>query len=56
MIGFGLSEEQLTYQQVAREFAETQMKPFAAELDQREEKSFDWGIVHRNTAGLASTT
>jgi alkylation response protein AidB-like acyl-CoA dehydrogenase len=47
MIGFGLSEEQLTYQQVAREFAETQMKPFAAELDQREEKSFDWGIVHR---------
>jgi alkylation response protein AidB-like acyl-CoA dehydrogenase len=47
MIGFTLSEEQLEYQQVAREFAETQMKPYALAADQREDNSFDWGIVRR---------
>jgi acyl-CoA dehydrogenase len=47
MIGFDLSEEQLSYQQFAREFAEKEMKPYAAELDQRQGPSFDWGIVRR---------
>ena len=47
MIGFDLSEEQLRYQQSARAFAEKEMKPYAAELDQRQGPSFDWGIVRR---------
>lgn len=47
MIGFSLSEEQLGYQQLAREFAETQMMPYAAAIDKREDNSFDWGIVRR---------
>jgi acyl-CoA dehydrogenase len=47
MIGFDMSEEQLSYQQFAREFAEKEMKPYAAELDQRRGPSFDWGIVRR---------
>jgi alkylation response protein AidB-like acyl-CoA dehydrogenase len=47
MIGFDLSEEQLSYQQFARAFAEKEMKPYAAELDQRQGPSFDWGIVRR---------
>jgi alkylation response protein AidB-like acyl-CoA dehydrogenase len=57
MIGFTLSEEQLNYQQLAREFAEAQMKPYALALDKREDDSFDWGIVRRfakaNLLGLA---
>lgn len=47
MIGFDLSEEQLSYQKAARTFAEKEMKPYAAELDRQQEKSFDWEIVRR---------
>jgi alkylation response protein AidB-like acyl-CoA dehydrogenase len=47
MIGFDLTDEQMTYMRAAREFAETQMKPYAAELDRREDAFFDWNIVHR---------
>lgn len=47
MIGFDITEEQSTYMQAAREFAEIQMKPYAAELDRREDAFFDWNIVHR---------
>lgn len=47
MIGFDLNEEQLHYQKVARTFAEKEMKPYAAELDRRQGKAFDWGIVRR---------
>ncbi|MHB8894455.1 MAG: acyl-CoA dehydrogenase family protein [Candidatus Geothermincolia bacterium] len=47
MIGFSLTEEQSVYRQAAREFAENQMKPYAAELDRREKGYFDWGIVRR---------
>lgn len=47
MIGFSLTEEQSVYMQAARDFAETQMKPYAAELDRREEAFFDQGIVRR---------
>lgn len=47
MIGFNLTEEQSVFKQVAREFAENQMKPYAAELDRREQTFFDPGIVQR---------
>jgi alkylation response protein AidB-like acyl-CoA dehydrogenase len=47
MIGFSLTEDQSVYTQAAREFAEKQMKPYAAELDRREETFFEWGIVRR---------
>ena len=47
MIGFELSEEQTGYQKMAREFAEKEMKPYAAELDRRQDRSFDWEIVRR---------
>lgn len=47
MIDLSLSGEQLVYVQAAREFAENRMKPYAAELDRREEGFFDWGIVRR---------
>lgn len=47
MIGFSLTEEQSVYVRAAREFAENQMKPYAAELDRRDETYFDWGIVRR---------
>ncbi len=47
MIGFDLNEEQLRYQKVARAFAEKEIKPYAAELDRRQDKTFDWGIVRR---------
>jgi alkylation response protein AidB-like acyl-CoA dehydrogenase len=47
MIGFDLNEEQLGYQQMARTFAEQEMKPYAAELDRRQGTAFDWGIVRR---------
>jgi acyl-CoA dehydrogenase len=47
MIGFDLNEEQLRHQKLARTFAEKEMKPYAVELDRRQERSFDWGIVRR---------
>jgi acyl-CoA dehydrogenase len=47
MIGFDLNEEQLSYQKMARGFAEKEMKPYAAELDRRQGTAFDWGIVRR---------
>jgi acyl-CoA dehydrogenase len=47
MIGFDLNEEQLGYQNMARTFAEQEMKPYAAELDRRQGTAFDWGIVRR---------
>lgn len=57
MIGFDLTEEQLSYQKAARVFAEREMKPYAAELDRRQEKAFDWEIVRRfskeNLTGLS---
>jgi alkylation response protein AidB-like acyl-CoA dehydrogenase len=57
MIGFDLNEEQLRYQEMAKAFAEKEMKPYAAELDRRQGKTFDWGIVRRfakaNLLGLS---
>jgi acyl-CoA dehydrogenase len=57
MIGFELTEEQLGYQKMARNFAEEEMKPYAAELDRRQDTSFDRGIVRRfaraNLLGLS---
>ena len=47
MIGFDLSDEQLMLQKAARDFAETHMKPYAAELDRQQAKTFDWEIVRR---------
>jgi acyl-CoA dehydrogenase len=47
MIGLDLNEEQLRYQQLARTFAEKEMKPYAAELDRRQGTGFDWAIVPR---------
>lgn len=47
MIGFSMTEEQSVYRQAAREFALNQMKPYAAELDRREETYFEWAIVRR---------
>ncbi|MBA4394485.1 MAG: acyl-CoA dehydrogenase, partial [Desulfobacca sp.] len=47
MIGFDLNEEQLRFQKAARIFAEKEMKPYAAELDRRQGKDFDWEIVRR---------
>jgi acyl-CoA dehydrogenase len=47
MIGFDLNEEQLRYQKLARTFAEEEMKPYAAELDRRQDTTFDWRIVQR---------
>jgi alkylation response protein AidB-like acyl-CoA dehydrogenase len=47
MIGFDLSEEQLHYQQIARTFAEKEIKPYAAELDRRQDEKFDWERVRK---------
>jgi acyl-CoA dehydrogenase len=47
MIGFDLNEEQLHYQKMARAFAEQEIKPYAAELDRRQDTTFDWRIVRR---------
>ncbi len=47
MIGFDLTDEQLEYQKMARTFAEKEIKPYAAELDRRQDAPFDWGIVRR---------
>lgn len=47
MIGFSLTEEQQVYVRAAREFADNRMKPYAADLDRRDEEYFDWGIAGR---------
>ena len=47
MIGFDLTKEQLECQKMAMEFAEKEIKPYAAELDKRPETAFDWNIVRR---------
>lgn len=47
MIDFTLSEEQLALQDMAREFADREMRPYARELDSRQDLSFDWKIVDR---------
>lgn len=47
MIGFDLSDEQLEYQKLAREFAEQEIIPRAAQLDRLQEAPFDWEIVKR---------
>ncbi|OGP67235.1 MAG: acyl-CoA dehydrogenase [Deltaproteobacteria bacterium RBG_16_44_11] len=46
-MGFDLTKEQLECQKMAREFAEKEIKPYAAELDKRPETAFDWNIVRR---------
>jgi len=57
MIGFDLTEKQLSYQKMARTFAEKEMKPYALELDRRQGTGFDWRIVRRfakaNLLGLS---
>lgn len=47
MIGFELSEEQIHYRNFARNFAEKEMKPYAAGLDRRQDTDFDWEIVRK---------
>ncbi|HPD58211.1 MAG TPA: acyl-CoA dehydrogenase family protein [Smithellaceae bacterium] len=47
MIGFDLTEELLSHQKMAREFAEKEIIPYAAELDRRPGTVFDWNIVRR---------
>jgi len=50
MIGFTLTEEQLTLQKKAHEFADKQMKPYAGEIDRVPSPLFDWRIVERFAA------
>jgi alkylation response protein AidB-like acyl-CoA dehydrogenase len=50
MDAFGLTEEQLAIQTLAREFAQRHIKPIAAEIDRMEvgtnvAESFPWGLV-----------
>jgi len=47
MIGFTLSEEQMALQRMAREFADTNIRPYARELDRTPSPHFDWKIVDR---------
>jgi acyl-CoA dehydrogenase len=55
MIGFTLSEEQLALQKLARQFAETSIRPYAKELDRMPTPHFDWKIVDRfSAAGYTS--
>jgi len=55
MIGFTLTEAQMTAQKKAREFAEKHMKPYARELDRMPSPHFDWKIVDRfASAGYSS--
>jgi alkylation response protein AidB-like acyl-CoA dehydrogenase len=51
MIGFTLTEEQIALQKMAREFAETHMKPYARDLDRMPSPHFDWKVVDRFAAG-----
>jgi alkylation response protein AidB-like acyl-CoA dehydrogenase len=50
MIGFTLTQEQIAMQKIAREFANSQMKPYAQELDRIPSPHFDWKIVERFAA------
>ncbi len=55
MIGFTLTEAQMTAQKAAREFAEKHMKPYARDLDRMPTPHFDWKIVDRfASAGYTS--
>lgn len=45
MYGFGLSEDQLALQKMARQFAEKEIKPVAAQYDETEE--FPWEVVRK---------
>jgi alkylation response protein AidB-like acyl-CoA dehydrogenase len=55
MIGFTLTEEQKALQKMAREFASSQMKPYAQEIDRTPSPHFDWKIVDRfASAGFTS--
>lgn len=47
MIDFTLTEEQQALQRMARNFAATEMKPYAQEIDRRQDICFDWKIVER---------
>lgn len=50
MIGFTPSEEQFALQNKAREFADTQMRPYAAEIDRMPSTHFDRRVVERFAA------
>ncbi|MGD0854381.1 MAG: acyl-CoA dehydrogenase family protein [Dehalococcoidia bacterium] len=50
MIGFTLTEAQMSAQKKARDFAEKHMKPYARELDSMPSPHFDWKIVDRFAA------
>lgn len=50
MIGFTLTEEQMALQRQAREFASSQMRPYAQELDRSPSPHFDRRIVDRFAA------
>jgi alkylation response protein AidB-like acyl-CoA dehydrogenase len=45
MIGFDLTEEQKQFQELAHEFAEKEMRPVAAEYDEKEE--FPWPVLEK---------
>lgn len=59
---FGLTEEQLAFQTMAREFAERHIRPIAAEIDRKEvgttvAESFPWGMVEEaHKIGLKTIT
>lgn len=50
MISFTLTEEQIALQRMARQFADTHMKPYARDLDRMPSPHFDWKIVDRFAA------
>ena len=53
MIGFDLTEEQRQLQEMAHAFAEKEIRPVAAEYDEKEE--FPWPILEQaNRVGLLS--
>ncbi|MFQ6111018.1 MAG: acyl-CoA dehydrogenase family protein, partial [Nitrospinota bacterium] len=49
MVDFQLTEEQLALQRLAREFAEKEIKPVAAELDAKPNPAdcFSWDLVRK---------
>jgi alkylation response protein AidB-like acyl-CoA dehydrogenase len=47
MIDFRLSEEQMAMQKMARDFAQREIKPIAAQLDQDPEHRFNWDIMKK---------
>ena len=50
MIGFTLSEEQITLQNKARQFADEHMRPYAAKIDSLPSPNFDRRVVERFAA------